>query len=369
MSIKVENLVVDYKGVRALDGLSFDVKDGEFLVILGPSGCGKTTALRCIAGLLEPTSGDIFIDGRRVNGIYPSERNIAMVFQNYALYPHMTVYDNIALNMKMKGLPRDEIDMKVRDVASKLHISELLKKRPKELSGGQAQRVGLARAMVREPTAFLMDEPLSNLDAKLRNEMRDEMKRFQHITGKSIVYVTHDQVEAMTLGDRILVINKGRIIQEAPPKVLFDDPDHVFVANFLGNPPMNMLNATATPDGGEYQVEIEGMDGKKGRIGTDIRIPQKVIIGFRPTDVVYSKEGNLSGTFDYSELLGADVNVHFHMGRERCVARLQRRDENEEVLDMQGGREFHFRVDERNIFLFDGETQRRIRASIKHFSA
>ena len=371
MSIEVRNLVVEFKGVRALDGLNFEANDGEFLVILGPSGCGKTTALKCIAGLLEPTSGEIYIDGKKVNGVYPSERNIAMVFQNYALYPHMTVYDNIALNMRMKRLPKDVIDAKVRNVASKLQIDQMLKKRPKELSGGQAQRVGLARAMVREPTAYLMDEPLSNLDAKLRNEMRDEMKRFQNITGKSIIYVTHDQVEAMTLGDRIVVMNKGRIVQEDAPKKLFDDPDHVFVANFLGNPPMNMINVDLLPSGtSEYRLKIDGALNGNARIATDgsVRLPQSAVIGIRPTDMRYSEKGNVSAVFDYAELLGADVNVHFHLGPDRCIARIERRDENEKLLEISKGSHFSLDVSPDRLFIFDAQTQRRIRTAVKEFS-
>jgi multiple sugar transport system ATP-binding protein len=370
MSIEVRDLVVEFKGVRALDGLSFEADDGEFLVILGPSGCGKTTALKCIAGLLEPTSGEIYIDGKMVNGVYPSERNIAMVFQNYALYPHMTVYDNIALNMRMKKLPKDEIDAKVREVALKLQIDQMLRKKPKELSGGQAQRVGLARAMVREPTAYLMDEPLSNLDAKLRNEMRDVMKRFQNITGKSIVYVTHDQVEAMTLGDRIVVMNKGRIVQEDAPKKLFDDPDHVFVANFLGNPPMNLISVDILPGGkSEYRLKVDNVSDRDGRLGTDgaISLPKSAIIGIRPTDLSYSENGNVSGIFDYAELLGAEVNVHFHIGQDRCIARIGRKGENEKLLEINKGSRFSLHVPPERLFIFDAQTQRRIRTSVREF--
>ncbi len=370
MSIEVRDLVVEFKGVRALEGLNFDVRDEEFLVVLGPSGCGKTTALKCIAGLLEPTSGEIYIDGRKVNGVYPSERNIAMVFQNYALYPHMTVYDNIALNMKMKGLPRNVIDEKVKNVASRLQIDQMLKKRPKELSGGQAQRVGLARAMVREPTAYLMDEPLSNLDARLRNEMRDEMKQFQNITGKSIIYVTHDQVEAMTLGDRIVVMNKGRIVQEDAPKKLFDDPDHVFVASFLGNPPMNMMAAEIVSDGtAGYSLIFGDAPGDRMHLSTDgsVRLPQSVIIGIRPTDFKYNAKGNVKAVFDYVELLGADVNLHFSIGSNRCIARIERRDENEELLEFSKGRPILLEVEPQRLFVFDAQDQRRIRTEVREF--
>ncbi|MEM3851489.1 MAG: ABC transporter ATP-binding protein [Methanomassiliicoccales archaeon] len=351
--------------------MSFDVKDGEFLVILGPSGCGKTTALRCIAGLLEPTSGEIYIDGRKVNGVYPSERNIAMVFQNYALYPHMTVYDNIALNMRMKHIPSNVIDERVRSVAQKLRIDMILRQKPRELSGGQAQRVGLARAMVREPSAFLMDEPLSNLDAKLRNEMRDEMKRFRSITGKSIVYVTHDQIEAMTLGDRIIVMNKGKIIQEDSPKELFDDPDHVFVASFLGNPPMNMMPFEAVPNGvGSYKLEMKDVAGRKGKLEVDgtEKLPGSIIVGVRPTDFSYSGDGNILATFDYSELLGAEVNVHFHVGSCQEIARIDRKNNSDELLKLSSGMQLHLEVPPERVHIFDGDTQKRIRVRVSDFS-
>lgn len=362
MGIEVRNLVVDYGKVRALDNVSFGASDGEFLVILGPSGCGKTTALRCIAGLLEPTGGDILINGRRVNGVYPSERNIAMVFQNYALYPHMTVYDNIALNMRMKMIPKSVIDRKVKEVAEMLRISDHLHKRPRQLSGGQAQRVGLARAMVREPAAFLMDEPLSNLDAKLRNEMRDEMKKFQELTGKTIVYVTHDQIEAMTLGDRIVVMNRGRVIQIGSPKEMFDNPEHQFIAGFLGNPPMNLVNARVTwKAAGSYEVSLgNGASTDIALDGSYVSMPAGVVIGIRPTDIVIDPSGPMKAKLDRCELLGAEMNVHFDIGEAKCIARLRRDETNEHLLSMKRQESVRFHVDGNRLYLFDQTTGSRI---------
>ncbi len=363
MSVEIKDLRVSFGQVQALKGISFSAESGEFLVILGPSGCGKTTALRCIAGLLEPTSGEVYIDGKRMNGVYPSDRNISMVFQNYALYPHMTVYDNIALNMKMKKLPKEVIDRKVREVASVLQISELLNKRPRQLSGGQAQRVGLARAMVREPSAFLMDEPLSNLDAKLRNEMRDEMKRFQRLTKKSIIYVTHDQIEAMTLGDRIVVMNGGKVIQVARPKELFDDPAHMFVAGFLGNPPMNLVPARLAKERpGAYAASFEDSDGGDLIIeSAKGNLPASVMLGFRPTDLEVDEAGKIEGRLSYAELLGAEMNVHFGIGSKNCVARLLRASSNEHLLESGQGEKVRFSLVRERLFVFDPVSGERIR--------
>lgn len=364
MGVCVSNLVVQYGTTRAVDNVSFEVGDGEFLVILGPSGCGKTTILRCIAGLVEPTSGEITIDGRIVNGIYPSERNIAMVFQNYALYPHMTVHDNIALNMKMKKIPKPEIEKRVKDVALKLQINELLQKKPRQLSGGQAQRVGLARAMVRDPAAFLMDEPLSNLDAKLRNEMRDEMKRFQRITGRSIVYVTHDQIEAMTLGDRILVLNHGKAIQIDEPRKLFDEPNHLFVAGFLGNPPMNIMPCDVRLIGaGSYDMKF-GSNRVKVEIKDSMTPSGSTSMGFRPTDVIISDDGPFTASLDYVELLGTEMNAHFRIGEGRFIARLLRNSITEKLFQTKSGTAVSFGIRENRIFIFDSLSGHRYIASL-----
>jgi len=240
-SVEIRGLTKHFDGVVAVDGIDLASKDGEFLVLLGPSGCGKTTLLRMIGGLEQPTAGQIFIGGRLVNGLPPRARQIAMVFQSYALYPHMTVYNNIAFPLKAQRLAKDEQKRKVEWAATLLGIEELLQRRPRQLSGGQRQRVALARALVREPNVFLLDEPLSNLDAQRRASARDELQQFQRRVGTTTIYVTHDQVEAMGMGDRIAVIEQGRIRQFGTPREIYDEPADTFVATFLGSPPMNLV--------------------------------------------------------------------------------------------------------------------------------
>jgi multiple sugar transport system ATP-binding protein len=251
--VEVKNLVKEFPGglgrrrgaahgaVRAVDGIDLATEEGEYLVLVGPSGCGKTTLLRTIAGLEQPTSGDVLIDGHLVTGLPPRARQVAMVFQSYALYPHKSVYSNIVFPLRAAKLPREERDRKVRWAATLLGIDQLLDRKPRQLSGGERQRVALARALVREPHVFLLDEPLSNLDAKLRASARDELKRFQEEIGTTTIYVTHDQVEAMGLGDRIAVLSAGRIRQVGPPIEVYDDPADTFVATFIGSPPMNLV--------------------------------------------------------------------------------------------------------------------------------
>jgi len=327
----------------AVRDVNLEVKDGELFVLLGPSGCGKTTLLRIIAGLVEPDEGEVLIDGKVVNGVYPSERNVAMVFQNYALYPHMSVYDNIALNMKVRRIPRGEVDRRVREVAETLRIADLLNHRPKELSGGQAQRVALARAMVRNPRVYLMDEPLSNLDAKLRVEMRAELKRFHSMVDAPIIYVTHDQVEAMTLGDRIAVMDKGVIQQVGSPMELYEHPRNTFVAGFLGSPPMNILPA------GEL-VGVNGLEGvsPSGSLG-DLKV------GFRPGDVGLG-DGPLSFDVEveYTELLGDEVLIHARRGSTKLVIRAASH-------DYSGQASLRVRLDPSKLYWFspEGETIRR----------
>jgi multiple sugar transport system ATP-binding protein len=231
----------DHGRVRAIDGIDLATEEGEYLVLLGPSGCGKTTLLRTIAGLEEPTSGEVFIDGHSVTGLPPRARQVAMVFQSYALYPHKTVHANIVFPLRAARMPREDRDRKVRWAADLLSIGHLLQRKPRQLSGGERQRVALARALVREPHVFLLDEPLSNLDAKLRASARDELKRFQEEVGTTTIYVTHDQVEAMGLGDRIVILSDGRIRQIGPPVEVYDNPADTFVATFIGSPPMNLV--------------------------------------------------------------------------------------------------------------------------------
>ncbi len=287
----------------ALEELSLRIADGEFMILVGPSGCGKTTALRCVAGLEKPTRGRILIGDTVVNDVTPRDRDIAMVFQNYALYPHMSVYKNLAFGLRQRRTPKAEIDRRVRDVSTMLGLEELLKRRPAQLSGGQRQRVAMGRALVREPKAFLLDEPLSNLDAKLRVQMRAELKRVHARLGITTIYVTHDQVEAMTLGDRIAVMSAGRLQQLGPPQDVYDHPVNLFVAGFIGSPPMNLLRGLAHAGritAGDLAIERTGVsDGD-------------VAVGMRPETLTASADGLPSFEFlvDVVEPLGDEVVVH-----------------------------------------------------------
>ncbi len=311
-------------GVRAVSDLNLNVGDGEFIVLVGPSGCGKTTALRMVAGLESITEGTIAIGGRIVNAVPPKERDIAMVFQNYALYPHMSVYDNMAFGLKLRKIPKDEIDRRVREAAGILGLEELLDRKPKALSGGQRQRVAMGRAIVREPKAFLMDEPLSNLDAKLRVQMRSEIARIQSELGVTTLYVTHDQVEAMTMGDRVAVIRKGVLQQVDTPQFLYDHPHNLFVAGFIGSPAMNMVEATLTRSDGAGAVEFGGI-----RLGIPDQVfaerpglkayeGKRVVVGIRPEDMEDATlvadapaDRRIRSDVLLREALGADVLVHF----------------------------------------------------------
>lgn len=341
MAVEGRNLVVDYGKVRALDNVSFEAADSEFLVILG----------------------------LRVSGVCHSERNIAMVFQNYAIYPHMTVHDNIALNMRMKSILSNVINGKVEEVAEMLLVADHLNKRLIQLSGGQSQRAGLARAMVREPVAFLMDEQLSSLDAELRNEMRDEMKIFQELTHKTIIYVTQDQIEAMTqamtLGDRIVVMNKGRVILIGSPKEMFDNPEHLFIAGFLDNPPMNLIPAQVIRKAaGSYSVSFgNGASTTLALDGSYGTLPASVTIGMKPTDFIIDPSGPLSPLFDRCELPGAEMNVYFEICESKCIARLCRDETNEPLLSMNRRETVKFNDDGNRIYMFDPNTCNRISPS------
>jgi sn-glycerol 3-phosphate transport system ATP-binding protein len=290
-------------GTVALEDLSLQVADGEFMILVGPSGCGKTTALRCVAGLERPTRGTIVVGETVVNDVTPRDRDIAMVFQNYALYPHMNVYKNLAFGLKQRHTPKDEIDRRVREVSEMLGLDELLKRRPAQLSGGQRQRVAMGRALVREPKAFLLDEPLSNLDAKLRVRMRAELKRVHAHLGITTIYVTHDQVEAMTLGDRIAVMSAGKLQQLGPPQDVYDHPVNLFVAGFIGSPPMNLIRGHA--QGGR----IVAGDLALERTGTP---DGEVAVGMRPEILTSSSDGLPSFEFlaDVVEPLGDEIVVH-----------------------------------------------------------
>ena len=325
-TIRLENVTKVYKGgARAVSDASLEIKDKEFIVFVGPSGCGKSTTLRMIAGLEDITSGNIFIDGRYVNDLEPKDRNIAMVFQNYALYPHMSVYDNMAYSLRCQRKKKEYIDEKVKKAAEILGITEYLTRLPKELSGGQRQRVALGRAIVREPSAFLFDEPLSNLDAKLRVQMRAEINKLHQDIKTTFVYVTHDQTEAMTMGDRIVVMKDGLIQQVDTPMNLYEHPGNVFVATFLGSPQMNIFLGQIVSEGGkkvfksedgELQVEIPEVE--LCQVEED-RYPIDAYLGVRPNNVLIGEEGYPTKV-ELVERLGEQTLVYFHLpGRKEYV--------------------------------------------------
>jgi multiple sugar transport system ATP-binding protein len=311
-------------GTRAVEDFDLEIADGEFMVLVGPSGCGKTTALRMLAGLEEISEGEIRIADRVVNDLTPRERDIAMVFQSYALYPHLSVYDNIAFSLKLHKVPKAEIDKRVRDAARILDLEPFLKRKPKALSGGQRQRVAMGRAIVRQPSAFLMDEPLSNLDAKLRVQMRAEISGLQRELGVTTIYVTHDQVEAMTMGDRVAVMRKGELQQAAEPQELYDHPVNLFVAGFIGSPAMNMLEATLRRDDGTMKVVTGSQEIRLSRetLGQRPALEgyegREVVLGIRPEDLEdhqlagdTAHGGTLQGKVTLREALGAEIMVHF----------------------------------------------------------
>jgi len=311
-------------GTTAVNALDLDVQDGEFMVLVGPSGCGKTTALRMVAGLEEISRGVLKIGDRIVNHVPSRDRDIAMVFQSYALYPHLSVYENIAFGLKIKKLPKDEIERRVQNAARILGLDPFLKRKPRALSGGQRQRVAMGRAIVREPAAFLMDEPLSNLDAKLRVQMRAEIAGLQHDLGVTTIYVTHDQVEAMTMGDRVAVMRKGELQQVADPQTLYDRPVNLFVGGFIGSPAMNMIEATLESRNGGYaakvgeeSIVIEANE-VQARPGLAAYVGKQIILGIRPEDLEdaslvsgSSAEQRLHGHTELTEALGSEIMVHF----------------------------------------------------------
>jgi multiple sugar transport system ATP-binding protein len=305
-AVSFENVTKRFGGdVVAVDDLTFTVEDGEFLILVGPSGCGKTTALRMVAGLEEITDGVVRIGERVVNGLAPTERDIAMVFQNYALYPHMSVADNIAFPLRQQRLARRERDARVRETAAVLGLGDLMSRKPSELSGGQRQRVAIGRALVRRPKAFLMDEPLSNLDAKLRVQMRAELQSLHQRLGITTIFVTHDQTEAMTLGDRVVVMNHGVVQQIDTPARLYREPANVFVAGFIGSPAMNLLDGRA--EDGVIRVGAHAL-----QLDTRIR-PGRVLVGVRPEDFVLETQGGLRANVEIVEQLGPEVLVHFRV--------------------------------------------------------
>lgn len=323
-SVALRNLEKVYaNGVVAVSNLSLEVADGEFIVLVGPSGCGKSTTLRMIAGLEECTSGEIFIGNRRVNHAAPGDRDIAMVFQNYALYPHMSVYENMAFGLKMRRLSREVIASRVRNAAQILSIEKLLDRRPRELSGGQRQRAALGRAIVREPKVFLFDEPLSNLDATLRTQMRSELARLHRRLKTTVVYVTHDQVEAMTLGDRIVLMNHGVVQQVDTPMNIYHRPANRFVASFIGSPAMNFI--TGQIERGRFAFSTAHGGGSIQPLDIDLAIPDgPAVLGVRPEDFVVEREGLPFGRVSLGvvEHFGHETIVHFDLAGDDHVARL-----------------------------------------------
>ena len=309
------NLLVTEEGVVAVQEFNLEIADKEFIVLVGPSGCGKSTTLRMVAGLEDISSGDLIIDGKRVNDMAPKDRDIAMVFQSYALYPHMTVYDNLAFPLKLAKMDKAEIDRKVREAAEILDITQYLKRKPKALSGGQRQRVAIGRAIVRSPKVLLMDEPLSNLDAKLRNQMRAEIIKLRKRIDTTFIYVTHDQTEAMTLGDRIVIMKDGVIQQVGTPQEVFDHPANLFVAGFIGMPRMNIFDAKLLKKDGKYVVALGGVEvevsaDKQARLAAQKVEPQDITLGVRPEHLTLKGDKMLKGTVDVSEMMGSEIHYH-----------------------------------------------------------
>jgi multiple sugar transport system ATP-binding protein len=355
--VSLKGLVKAYGAVQVVHGIDLDVQEKEFVVLVGPSGCGKSTTLRMIAGLEEITAGDLTIDGKRMNRIAPKDRDVAMVFQNYALYPHLNVADNMAFGLRIRKMPKDEIQTTIANVAEVLGLTDYLKRRPADLSGGQRQRVAMGRAIVRHPKVFLFDEPLSNLDAKLRTQMRAEIKRLHNRLGVTSVYVTHDQVEAMTLADRIVVMNDGAIEQVGTPMELFNDPTNVFVAGFLGSPPMNQLKGVLTETGANIGgVEIK-LNGKVSQhAGRD------VIVGIRPEHVeltANSQTSVLPIELDLVEPLGSEALLHAHFNESEMVFKA---DTNGDIEHLSNVKEVH--VPASLVKLFDAQTGRALNLEV-----
>ncbi len=358
--VRLENVTKKFGDLKAVNNASLRIEDSEFIVLVGPSGCGKTTTLRCVAGLEEPTEGEVYIGDQVVNGVPPKDRDIAMVFQNYALYPHMDVYNNIAFGLKLRKLPKDEIEERVNKTAKLLGIEGKLKSKPKELSGGQRQRVAVGRAIARNPKVFLFDEPLSNLDAKLRVQMRAELQELHHDLATTSMYVTHDQVEAMTLGNRVAVIDEGVIQQYAPPQEIYDHPNNQFVAGFIGSPSMNFLVAQLVEQNGHLTIKGEGfslvlpdeftkeLEDRKG---------EEVTFGVRPEDLVSEETAHdrSEGTdmdvhILVTEPLGDEILVHAEVADEEIVAQLDPR------IDVAPDQDLKLYANMQYTHVFDNET-------------
>ena len=364
-SVILKNVVKRFGSVTVVDELSIEIQDKEFAVLVGSSGCGKTTALRMIAGLESVTSGDILIDGARVNDLEPKDRDIAMVFQNYALYPHMNVRDNMGFGLKIRKISDEEIDTRVQEAADILGIRDLLERKPKELSGGQRQRVAVGRAIVRKPKVFLFDEPLSNLDAKLRVAMRAEISKLHRRLEATIIYVTHDQVEAMTMADRIFIMSKGVLQQSGVPMEVYSRPTNRFVAGFIGSPAMNFIEATIRSHDGCMSIDADGFCVRlpeEFHARLEPYVGKSVVFGVRPEDIALhdpsvdaAEERTLSVCADVVETLGSEIFVYLSCGKHSLVARM-------EVPDsvLRVGQELQVDLKMLKTHVFDKETQQAI---------
>tara|TARA_B100001765_G_scaffold214930_1_gene184439 strand:+ start:296 stop:1345 length:1050 start_codon:yes stop_codon:yes gene_type:complete len=340
--IELKNVSKYWGDVRAVEKLNINIEEGEFVVLLGPSGCGKSTTLRLIAGLENVSSGGIFIGGKNVNNIDPSSRNISMVFQSYALFPHLNVEENIIFGLKVRKVKKGDRQVKLKNVAEKVGLSNLLKRKPAELSGGQRQRVALARAIISENPICLMDEPLSNLDAKLRHQMRSEIRSLQKDLNITLIYVTHDQTEAMSMADKIVLLNEGEIVQQGRPKELYEKPENTFTAKFLGNPPMNLINLEVEREGNYIPIFEEKYFIKQ-------KSDKKNILGIRPEDIEISKEG-IKCTINDLDYQGSDVVLSLQLGNQEIFARIDSK--KVEELDNQ----VYINWDNNNLHLFDFES-------------
>ena len=364
-SVNFDHVYKRFGEVTAVDDLDIEIEDKEFLVLVGPSGCGKTTALRCLAGLEDITEGKIFIGDQVVNDVAPKDRDIAMVFQSYALYPHMSVYDNMAFGLKLRKYPKDEIKRRVDEAAGILGIEVLLDRKPRQLSGGQRQRVALGRAIVREPKVFLLDEPLSNLDAKLRVQTRTEITKLHQKLQTTFIYVTHDQVEAMTMASRIAVMNYGVLQQIDTPQSLYDHPDNLFVAGFIGSPAMNFFDAKIRKDGNNVYVDAGDFSIKIPDNRTDLYMPydgKDVIFGLRPEDIYDPKYEapdiigeTVQASVEVTELMGNEIFVFLKSGDDDYVARVDPR------TNFRMGDKVEMTFNVGNMHIFDKETEQAIR--------
>ncbi len=344
--LRIENLVKKYDGNAVVNNISFTVAEGEFCILLGPSGCGKSTILRLIAGLEKQDQGAIRIGGVEVSAKDPKDRDVAMVFQSYALYPHLSIYENIAFPLKMRGLPRREIDGKVREAARMLDIESLLQRRPREISGGQRQRVAIGRAIVRNPQLFLFDEPLSNLDAKLRSAMRVELAGLHRRLQATTLYVTHDQIEAMTLGQKIVLLDKGVIQQVGPPRDLYDQPENLFAASFIGSPPINLFICVLEREGDGYSINCGDFRIELGnRISFKTYEGKQVTVGIRPEAILIGT-GDIDSTLEHVEHTGPEAILYFNAGSQKIIARASAN------LEASLGQRFRLGFAEKSLHIF-----------------